>query len=241
VGALNKAVRWGLVARNVAALVDGPRIPHHEIGPLTPEEARALLEAARGHRMEALYSVAIAIGLRQGEALGLTWQDVDLEAGVLHVRRALSRVEGEYRLVETKTARSRRTLALPTVALVALREHRQRQRIERVAAGKRWDGRWGLVFCTRSGRPLHGPSVTQEFQELLARVGLPRQRFHDLRHACASLLLAQGVELKVIQELLGHSAIAVTANTYAHVMGELKRDAAARMDAVFRPGSEASR
>jgi integrase len=241
VNALNKAVKWGLIPRNPAALVDGPRVPHQEIHPLTPEQAHALLGAARGHRLEALISVAISLGLRQGEALALTWDDVDLEAGFLHVRRALQRMKGGYELAETKTARSRRTVALPSVALGALREHHARQLRERLVAGARWDGRWSLVFCTRYGQPLHGPSVTLRFQKLLEEAGLPRQRFHDLRHACASLLLAQGEDLKVIQELLGHSTIAVTANTYSHVMNELKRGAAARMDAVLRPAGEAGR
>ncbi|MBI5947238.1 MAG: site-specific integrase [Chloroflexi bacterium] len=231
--ALNKALRQGIVGRNVAALVAGPRVPHHEIKPLTAEQSFTFLGAVRGHRMEALYTVALTTGLRQGELLALTWDDLDLEGGLLHVRRALQQVKREYRLVETKTAHSRRSLALTTMAIQALRDHRLRQIEERLAAGSAWDGQWNLVFTSTKGLPLHGSTVTVEFQRLLEQNGLPRQRFHDLRHGCASLLLAQGVELKVIQELLGHSAISVTANTYSHVMGDLKKDAAQRMDAVF--------
>lgn len=237
--ALNKALRWGLVPRNVAALADGPRVPHQEIRPLTAEQARQMLTAARGHRLEALFVAAVSSGARQGELLALTWSDVDFDTATIHIRRALQRVDRAYRLVETKTARSRRSIALPDVAIRALRDHRRRQIEERLAGGARWDDGWGLVFCTRDGRPLYGPAVTGDFQEMLQKAGLPRQRFHDLRHACASLLLAQGVDLKVIQELLGHSTIAVTANTYSHVMGNLKRDAASRMDAVFRAAGEA--
>ncbi|MBI5948770.1 MAG: site-specific integrase [Chloroflexi bacterium] len=235
--ALNKAMTWGLVVRNVASLAPGPRVPYREMSPLTADQARTFLAATRGHRLEALYVVAITLGLRQGEVLALKWDDVDFDAGLLHVRRALQRVDGEYELVETKTAKSRRSLALGSTAHAALRDHRVRQLSERLAAGSGWQAGWNLIFCTKSGHPLHGPSVTLEFQRLLQEFGLPRQRFHDLRHACATLLLSQGVELKIIQEILGHSTIAVTANTYSHVMEERKVDAAARMDTIFsRPG-----
>jgi integrase len=231
--ALNDAVKWNLVPRNVAVLVDGPRVPHHDIQPLTPEEARRLLEAVATHRLGALFSVALAVGLRQGEALGLRWEDVDLEAGTLTVRKTLQRIDGEFELVEPKTVRSRRTIALPRAAVDALRRHRARQMEERSMAGSMWQDHWGLVFTTASGRPLQGTNVTRTFQQLLARAGLRRQRFHDLRHSCASLLLAQGVHPRVVMETLGHSQIGLTMNTYSHVLPPLQREAAARMDEVL--------
>jgi len=232
--ALNDALKWGLVARNTAALVDGPRVPHSEVQPPSPEEARALLEAVRGQRLEALYTIALAAGLRQGEALGLRWADVDLDGGTVTVRAALQHSKGTgFELVEPKTRRSARTIGLPTVAVAALRRHRARQAADRLAAGPLWEDSWGLVFTTLTGRPLQGPAVTRGFQQLLAASGLRRQRFHDLRHGCASLLLSEGVHPRVVMETLGHSQIGLTMNLYSHVLPALQREAAASMDKVL--------
>ena len=230
--ALNDALRWGLVARNVATLVTPPRAQRYEVRPLDPDQARTFLEAIRGDRLEALYSVALAVGLRQGEALGLRWEDVDLEQGAIHVRRALQRVDGTLQLVEPKTARSRRVVVLPATVTAALQQHRARQVAERLAAGSVWMDS-GLVFCSPTGRPLDASNVTHTFQKHLARAGLPRQRFHDLRHACASLLLAQGVNPRFVMDVLGHSQITLTLNTYSHVLPSLTSDAAERMNALL--------
>lgn len=240
---LRQALRWGFVTRNVAILVDPPRVRHPEIHPLSPDQARALLVAARGDRLEALYTVAMAVGLRQGEALGLRWQDVDLETGTLNVRVALQRRGPGWDLVEPKTARSRRSIALPAVVVAALRAHRIRQLQEVLWAGSRWQGarpgvdlddqKPDLVFTSVIGTPLDGRNVTRRFQALLAAAGLPRQRYHDLRHLCATLLLAQGVHPRVVMETLGHSQIALTMNTYSHVIPALQRDAADQMDALL--------
>ena len=230
--ALNQALRWGLVARNVAALVSPPRAAHFEVRPLDPAQARAFLKAVHGDRLEALYTVALAIGLRQGEALGLRWDDVDLDAGVMHIRHALQRIDGKLQLVEPKSARSRRTIVLPDVVRNTLRAHRARQTQQRLAVGAEWE-EGGFVFTTELGRPLNDSNVTHMFQRHLARAGLPRQRFHDLRHACASLMLAQGVSPRVVMELLGHSQITLTLDTYSHVMPGLQADAAAKMHALL--------
>lgn len=229
---LGQAHRWGLVTRNVATLVEPPRVRRREVRPLTTGQARQLLEAARGDRLEALYTVALSLGLRQGEALGLRWDDVDLDAGTLTVRNALQRINGTLQLVEPKTERSRRTIAMPAIAAAALRAHRIRQLEERVWAGSRWREA-DFVFTSTIGTPLDGSTVTHRFQRLLESAGLPRQRFHDLRHACASLLLAQGVHPRVVMETLGHSQISLTMNTYSHVVPELQREAAGRMDAAL--------
>ncbi len=226
--ALNVAQRWDLVPRNAAALASPPRVPRYQVPALDPEAARAILRAVTGDRFEALFVLALATGLRQGECLGLRWEDVDLDAGTLYVRNALQRVGGQPQLVEPKTSLSRRTLALPHPAVVALRTHRLRQHQDRLLAGARWrDQRF--VFCTLVGTPADGPAVTRRFKHLLAEAGLPAMRFHDLRHGCASLLLAQGVSPRVVMEILGHSQISLTMNTYAHVIPSLKRDAAEQM------------
>jgi integrase len=230
--ALNQAVRWGLVARNAAALVDPPRVERPRVQPLNPDEARDFLAAVRENRLEALYTVAMAIGLRQGEALGLRWQDVDLEGGTLRVTMQLQRIDGQLTLVEPKTRESRRTLSLPSVAIQALRDHRVRQLEERLAAGDRWLDR-GLVFCTSRGTPICAVNLSREYHRLLKRTGIRRIRFHDLRHTCATLLLVQGVAPRVIMDLLGHTQISTTMDTYAHVMPALQKEAAAKMDELL--------
>ena len=178
------------------------------------------------------YTVALAIGLRQGEALGLEWADIDLEGGALHVRHALQRVDGRLVQVEPKTKRSRRTIPLPELAIAALHAHRGRQLQEQLWQGSRWQES-GYVFTTMIGTPLDGVSVTKAFQRILRRVGLPHQRFHDLRHGCASLLLAQGVSPRVVMEILGHSQISLAMHTYSHVIPSLERDALSKIDVLF--------
>lgn len=230
--ALAQAVRYELVPRNVATLSNPVPVPDHEMRVFTPAEARAFLAAVEGDRLEALYGVVLALGLRQGEALGLRWEDVDLESRRLIVANALQRVRGGLILVPPKTRRSRRTIELPGAAVTALRTHKVRQLEERLLAGGRWKNT-GHVFTTTIGTPLDGTSVTKAFQRLLVRAGLPRLRFHDLRHSCATLLLVQGVPARVVMEILGHSSIALTMNTYSHVMPSLMREAADAMDRVF--------
>lgn len=230
--ALGQAERWGMVPRNIARLVSPGRVTKANIQPLTPVEAKKLLAAVRGDRLEALYTVALALGLRQGEALGLQWTALNLEAGTLTVRTALQKQDGAYVLVEPKTEKSRRTVKLPDVCLTALRIHRERQSGERDMA-EAWGNTWDLVFTDEEGRPLSRYKVTRRFQAILEEGGIGKHRFHDLRHTAATLLLAQGVPLRVIQELLGHSLLATTADIYTHVLPVLMADAAARMDAAL--------
>jgi len=231
--ALNEAVRWGLVARNAAALVDGPRVERYPIRPFSPDEARRLLQAIKGDRLEALYSVALTMGLRQGEALGLTWEDIDLEMGYMRISKQLQRIHGSPQLVDPKTERSRRTLAMPPMIAQSLRDHFRRQQRERQHAGSRWTES-GLAFTTPIGTPLDGTAVTKEFHRLLDRADLPQRRFHDLRHSCATLLLVQGVSPRVVMDVLGHSQIGLTMNTYSHVIPDLRRDAATRMQQLLQ-------
>ena len=230
--ALGQAHKWGLVSRNVAALVDPPKATRTEVKPLTPVQARLFLDAIDGDRFEALYHVALALGMRQGEILGLTWSNVDLSSGTLRVKQALQKIDGKWQLVEPKTNRSRRTLPIPKIVLDKLREHRTRQKRDRLKAGDRWQD-WELVFTTGIGTPLDGVNVNKHFQRTLAALGLPKQRFHDLRHACATFLLSQGLSPRVVMETLGHSQISVTMDTYSHVMPELQQEAADRMNELL--------
>jgi len=228
--ALSQAVKDGLIPRNVAKLAEGPTVEETQVTSLSPAEAARFLDAVRGNRLEALYRVALAVGLRRGEALGLRWADIDLESRQLRVVNALQRVNGKLVLVPPKTKRSRRTVSLPEVVVSALREHRRRQLEEQLLAGARWSNQDELVFTTTIGTPLDGDSVTKAFSVILEKAGIRHVRFHDLRHSCASLLLAQGVPMRVVMEVLGHSTITLTMNTYSHVMPSLLSDAADAMD-----------
>lgn len=230
--ALGQALKRGLVPRNVATLVNLPKAQRPEVEPFTPDQARSFLAAIHGDRLEALYSVALSVGLRQGEALGLRWEDVDLDTGTITVRKALQRLNGVFELVEPKTARSRRTIALPQTAVTALRVHRTRQLQERLLAGSKWCEN-GLVFTNTFGTPIDASNLIRHFHRALVAAGLPRKRFHDLRHTCASLLLAQGVHPRVVMDILGHSQISLTMDTYSHVIPALQREAASQMDVLL--------
>ena len=164
----------------------------------------------------------------------LLWSDIDLDNSALTVRHALQRQSGGLKLVEPKTAYGRRTIALPEFAVTALRNHRVRQAQERLLAGKEWQDT-GHVFTTTIGTPLDPDNVTHYFKRIVAKAGLRPQRFHDLRHCCATLLLVQGVPARVVQEILGHAHVSTTLGIYSHVIPSLKRDAADRMNALLGP------
>ncbi len=232
--ALNQAVRWGKATRNVAQLVSPPKVERHEIRPLTPEQARAFLGAIAEDRHATLYAIALGLGLRQGELLGLTWDDINFERETLTVRHTLQRYGRQYHLDPPKTTRSRRTIGLPTTLLQLLRAQRAQQVQERLRAEPAWKGdSWNLVFATETGEPRSGFSLNHKLQQVLADNGLPRQRFHDLRHAAATFMIAQGTDLRIVMEVLGHSQIATTANTYAHVRVEATRLAVESVDALL--------
>jgi integrase len=237
---LRDAERDGLVSRNVAALARPPRMERHELAVLTADETRRLLAGTEADALGPLYAVAATTGLRQGELLGLTWPDVDgLDGGSpsLTVRRSLARAAGGgWELAEPKTARSRRTLELGTTAARALRRQRTRQKEARLAAADLWQDRAGHVFTDPIGRPLNGSVVTHSFQMALALLGLPRVRFHDLRHGAASLMLAQGVPLKLVSDQLGHSSIAITADTYSHLDREQRRESSDAIERALASG-----
>jgi integrase len=230
--ALKIAEKWQLVPRNVAALVDAPKSKSYQAQTLTSEQAKSLLNATAGDRLGALYTVALALGLRLGEALALAWEDVDLATRQLRVRRSLQRIRGKLEFVETKSERSNRTLRLPAVCLSSLARHVEQQAKERAWAGSKWVDS-GLCFTSRLGTPLDGPNVTHQFQRLLRVSGLPKMRFHDLRHQAGTLLIAQGVHPRTVMEILGHSQIGITMNLYGHILPELHDEAAEKMDAFF--------
>jgi integrase len=231
--ALSNAVKWGLVGRNVASLVSLPHIERYEGQVLTVEQARKLLETAQGSRLDVLLLVALTTGMRRGELLALRWSDLDIKAGVLQVRRNVTRMTGVgYVERETKTKASRRKIILTPVVLEALKVHEEKQQQDRAKVGDRWLG-LGLIFCTGNGNFLSGDWVWTAFKRLLKKAGLPDVRFHDLRHSVATLLLAAKVDLKVVSELLGHSSVAITADIYAHVLPEQQQEVVKKMNDLF--------
>jgi integrase len=221
----------GLIPRNAAGPVKPPRPRRVEIRALGREQVRALFEAARGDRLEALYVLAVTAGLRRGELQGLTWEDVDLDAGTLQVRRTPSEPRGGYIFEAPKSGKGRQ-IRLTQRATVALKEHRKRQLEERMERGALWQDH-GLVFPSGVGTPLLGGNLNRAFKALLQRTGLPEIRFHDLRHTCATLLLRQGVNSMFVQELLGHADISLTLNVYSHVLPDMGDAAAGAMDAAI--------
>jgi integrase len=261
--ALKVAEQRGYISRNVATLVDAPSAQPREIQPLTLDEAQRTVRLATSQRNGTRWSVALALGLRQGEALGLRWQYVDFEAATLTVRWQLQRLAWQHGcadrhicgiqhhhakcpagctaharacplrtggglvLTELKTAKSRRTIALPAALVQGLKAHRVAQLAERVAAGSRWrDG--DFVWCQANGRPIGAHADWDDWKALLKAAKVRDARIHDARHTAATLLLAQGVDQRVVMEILGHSQISMTTR-YTHVLPEVMTDAADRI------------
>ncbi|HLG51624.1 MAG TPA: site-specific integrase, partial [Chloroflexota bacterium] len=236
--ALACAVRWGLVARNVCDAVEPPR--RRRLTPQTwsPEECARFLETARtaGSRYYPLFATALATGLRQGELLGLRWQDLDLAAGTLTVQQTLEAAGTAPRFGTPKTPTSRRTVPLPSGLVAILRQWRAQQNAERLLLGPAYRD-YDLVFTLPGGGPIdHRNLCRRDFARLIVQAGVPRIRFHDLRHTSATLLLGAGVNLKVISERLGHSSVSVTGDIYAHVTPTMQQEAAAVLGRVLRLG-----
>lgn len=241
--ALKQAVQDGLIERNVATLVSPPRVVRQEIVPFTLAECHQFLDSIEGDRLEALYKLVLAVGLREGEALGLRWSHVDLDRAEAQIVAALRPIPKSFRadqrrgtrlqLVEPKTASGRRVVPLPAFVVTALREHRVRQLEEQMAAGHRWRGNeLGLVFTSPIGTPLDPRNVNRYYTAALRVAGLPHRRFHDLRHSAATVMLASGVSLKTISEILGHRTAGMT-ELYAHVLPSMKAEVAAEMDRIL--------
>ncbi len=232
--ALAVAMEWFELDRNVAAVAKPPRVIKKEMRSLRPDEARHYIEAARAERLEALFTVTVALGLRQAEILGLQWDAVDLENGTLTVRRQLQRIDGRLELVETKSEEGARPLLLPAVAISALRRHQAKQDQERTECGDEWRES-GMVFTSTIGTPLDARHVIRRHHAILTAAKIPHLRFHDLRHSAATLLLAQGVSPKYISQLLGHKQVSFTMQTYAHVIRETQQELADKMDEILNP------
>src|ERR1700756_543141 len=220
--ALQDAVDEELLARNVARQVKMPAGSIRKVTPWSAEDARKFLETARHDRLHALWAVALAIGLRRGEALGLRWVDVDLVNGRVVIVKALSRVGTTLALRDVKTESSAASVPLPAELVAILRRHRLAQFADTQVARA---NTLGLVFTTKNGTPLEPRNVNRAFETLCRRAGVRSIRLHDLRHSCATLLFTMGVEAATVQRILRHSSISVTTGTYVDVIEQLQRSA----------------
>jgi len=231
--ALQQAVKEGLLPRNVADATSPPTVKNKEMRPLTEEELLKFFEVARDDRLFAAYVLAATTGLRRGELLGLCWDCVDLENGVITVQRQLLVLKNGLSLEETTKSKSgRRSVVLPDDTIRELKAHKKRQAQEKLLLGEAYQNN-GLVFCKEDGTPLDPREFTKRFQRHLEKAGLPKVRLHDLRHTHASLLLARGVHPKVVQERLGHSSITMTLDLYSHLTPGLQEAAAATLNGLL--------
>lgn len=229
---LADAERFGLVQRNVAALVKAPSPQRKELQTWTPDEVRTFLESVEDDRLSAAYRLLATTGMRRGEVLGLRWPCVDLKAGRLQVNQSLTVVKDEFVWAPPKTARSRRSLSLDGATVTALREHRGRQNKERLALGEAWvDG--DLLFCDEAGRELHPDRFSRAFSSAAKRAGVRPIRLHDLRHTWATLALQAGIHPKVVSERLGHATTGITLDVYSHVQPEMDAEAASAVAKLF--------
>ncbi len=244
--ALNDAVKWRKIPFNPCKDLTPPKLQKKEMKYLSQEEAIQLLEAARGYRVETLLLLAVTLGLRRGELLGLQWDDIDFRKGSLQVKRTIAYVPLEdgtrhtYIATDPKTERSKRTIVLPQFVLDALKEHKNRQAQERSQAGKRWQHS-NLVFANQQGGYFSLNLLRGQFKKVLEKAGLKDMRFHDLRHSAATILLSMGINIKVIQELLGHTNVNITLGTYSHVTPTMQRDAMSALNDRFQNSNKERR
>lgn len=215
--AMQQAIYWRLISQNPVSMTRAPRAERRERNPLSPDEALTFLDFVQGDRWEALWTLAACLGLRQGEILGLRWQDIGTDH--VSIRGALK--FGELGTTKTK---QERTLPLPDFAVKSLLRHRQIQTF--ASRNPVWDNRLDLVFTREDGHPLLGPVVTHRLYKLLDAAGLRRTSFHDLRHCAASLLIARGVNARQVMSILGHAHLDITMSRYAHSTDDGMRSAA---------------
>lgn len=235
-GALKRAVQWDLLPRNPAEAVEPPKLVRHELTVLDPAGVQSLLAGLDGHRLRLPVLLAVTTGLRRGELLGLTWSQVDLAAGVAHITQSLGGTQAGMPIYSTtKTPRSRRAIALPGLAVQALHHQRRQQEEYRKFLGSQYRD-YGLVICLEDGRAWDLSNFEHTFRRKMDNLGFAGIRFHDLRHTHATLMLQAGVHPKIVSERLGHSQIAITMDTYSHVMPQMQREAAGQIDRLLGPG-----
>lgn len=236
--ALKNAVRWNYVSRNVCDLVEPPRIVSREPTPLTLEQAQAFLESVRQHRLEMLLTLTVVTGMRRGELVALRWSSLDLNRKTLLVLHTVDYIP-KYGYVETepKTAAGKRMINLPDFLIDMLKQHRTRLFEQQLKMGETWENR-DLVFPDLHGGYFNPGYLDKLFTRLLREAGVTHMHFHDLRHSAATILLSMGVNIKVIQQLLGHSDIAITLRVYGHLLPSMQEEAVERWEDAFMQGDD---
>lgn len=233
--ALDQAVRLGTIPRNPVEYAQAPKAPRREMNVWTEEECNRFLASVAGHRWESLYCLALTTGARQMELLGLQWNDIDWQHNTIHIQRQLDRKkEGSEIFARLKTDYSRRTIALGDNVMSTLRERSRIQGEEMIRAGERWID-YGLVFTTRNGTPVNSRNLLDDFWACAREAGVPKIRFHDLRHTAASIMLNNGVPIIVASRRLGHSRASVTLDIYGHHVASMQNEAAKLMDSLVVP------
>jgi integrase len=230
--ALSQAVKWQVLVRNPADAVDPPKVERHRMTTYDMVQTAALLDVIRGTRMFVPTMLAVLCGLRRGEISALRWRSVDLASGQLAVVESAEQMNGSVRLKETKSGRSR-TVALSATVVDELKAHRLKQAQDMLRLGVRLTDD-GFVAALEGGSPMQPTFITHEWVRVIKGSALPPVRFHDLRHAHATHMLASGIHPKIASERLGHSKVGITLDLYSHVMPGMQEDAAAKMDAVLR-------
>jgi len=231
--ALKQAVKWGVLAQNPSDLVDLPKQPRKEMRALSPEEARKFLETALTDEWSTLFTLAVDSGLRPSEVLAVQWKDLDLATGVLTVQRTLVRDDHKWYFKEPKTQRSRRSIPLGPTTVKALRQVKAEQAETRIRLGQAYTN-YDLVFASETGTPLFLRNLERRhFKPILQAAHLPTIRLYDLRHTCATLLLAQGVNPKIVSERLGHASVTLTLDTYSHILPDMQKEASSKLESIL--------
>ena len=233
--AFEKAVMYNLLTSNPAHGATLPKYQHAEMQIWDEVQVMQFLSAAHESRYEALYHLAVKTGMRQGELLGLKWSDLQWHNGTLLVQRQVQKIPRQgWSFLTPKTKAGRRAIKVGDATLQILRLHRERQEIEKSATGERWE-EYGLVFTSKVGTPGDPSNLRLEFNRIISEAGLPKIRFHDLRHTAASLMLNHGVPVIVVSKRLGHSQPSTTLDVYGHLYHEMQNDAAKIMDELVTP------
>lgn len=234
--AFSVALKQGLIQANPCDAAELPKATHKEIQPLTDAEIPLFLEAIQGHPFEGAYALCLFAGLREGECLGLSWDQVDFDAKRITISQQLQKEKkkgGQYYIVLTTKSGKPRQIEPPEIAFQYLRAERKRQMENRLAAGPLWSNPDNLVFTNALGQHYAVPTFYGKFKRIAASIGRPDARPHDLRHTAATVAIAAGADIKSVQDLLGHATASFTLNVYAHTSDQMKKDTAARMQSYY--------